>query len=67
VGAHLSVPVVLQDGSVYGTLCCFSHQAINWLAERDVATMRSIAELVARRVDATGSVGGRPPGDQAAT
>lgn len=54
VGAHLSVPVVLQDGSVYGTLCCFSHQAMNWLAERDEDTMRSIAGLVARRIEAVG-------------
>lgn len=54
VGAHLSVPVVLQDGSVYGTLCCFSHQGMSWLAERDEATMRAIADLVARRIDAVG-------------
>lgn len=53
VGAHLSVPVVLRDGSVYGTLCCFSHQAMNWLAERDEDTMLAIAELIARRIDAT--------------
>lgn len=52
VGAHLSVPVVLRDGSVYGTLCCFSHEAMNWLAERDADTMRSIANLIARRIDA---------------
>lgn len=24
VGAHLSVPIRLADGSVYGTFCCFS-------------------------------------------
>jgi len=54
VGAHLSVPVVLRDGRVYGTLCCFSHQAMNWLAERDVDTMRAIAGLIARRIDALG-------------
>src|SRR4051812_40858771 len=24
VGAHLSTPIVLPDGSVYGTLCCYS-------------------------------------------
>lgn len=54
VGAHLSVPVVLRDGSVYGTLCCFSHQGMNWLANRDEATMHAIAHLIARRVDALG-------------
>lgn len=57
VGAHLSVPIVLQDGSVYGTLCCFSHQALNWLAERDVTTMRAIALLVARRLDVAPDLG----------
>jgi hypothetical protein len=24
VGAHLSTPIVLASGKVYGTLCCFS-------------------------------------------
>src|SRR5690606_20792099 len=26
IGTHLSTPILLKDGSVYGTLCCFSHQ-----------------------------------------
>ena len=25
VGAHLSVPILLSDGSVYGTFCSFAH------------------------------------------
>lgn len=57
VGAHLSVPIVLRDGTVFGTLCCFSHKALNWLADRDVHTMRAIAQLIARRIDA-----GKGPG-----
>eukprot|EP01030_Chromulinospumella_sphaerica_P021665 gene21665-21616_t len=24
IGTHISAPIVLQDGEVYGTLCCFS-------------------------------------------
>lgn len=54
VGGHLSVPVVLRDGTIYGTLCCFSHRAMNWLADRDEHTMRAIADLIARRIDAVG-------------
>lgn len=59
VGAHLSVPIVLRDGTVFGTLCCFSHRALNWLADRDVHTMQAIAQLIARRIDAGKGTGAR--------
>jgi GAF domain-containing protein len=54
VRGHLSVPIVLRDGRVYGTVCCFSHVALPWLEERDARTLRSVAELIARRVEARG-------------
>ncbi len=27
IGTHLSTPIVMKDGAVYGTLCCFSFEA----------------------------------------
>ena len=52
VGAHLSVPVVLNDGRVYGTLCCFSSGANAGLAQRDLKKLEMSALLAARRIDA---------------
>lgn len=52
IGAHLSTPVVLPDGSTYGTVCCFSTAPNPQLQQRDLATLRSCAELVARKVEA---------------
>lgn len=52
VGAHLSVPIVLNDGRVYGTLCCFSSGANATLAQRDLKKLEMSALLAARRIDA---------------
>jgi EAL domain-containing protein (putative c-di-GMP-specific phosphodiesterase class I) len=51
IGAHLSVPVTLENGDVYGTLCCFSHHANPTLGERDLGMLRAFAEVVAHRFD----------------
>lgn len=51
VGAHLSVPIRLSDGKVYGTFCCFSHTADDSLTNRDLAMMRVFAELVAEQIE----------------
>lgn len=51
VGAHLSVPIRLRDGSVYGTLCCFSRQPDATLNERDLAMMRVFADFAARQLE----------------
>lgn len=48
VGAHLSIPLVLTDGSLYGIFCCFSRSADYSLNERDLNLMRAFAELAAK-------------------
>jgi len=53
VGAHLSTPVQLSDGRVYGTLCCFSTQANRHLQTADLARLKGCARLVARKVEAS--------------
>lgn len=45
VGAQLSVPIRFSDGSVYGTFCCFSHRANPALDERDLRTLRILADF----------------------
>ncbi len=36
VGAHLSVPIRLMDGHVFGTLCCFSRRPDQTLQDHDL-------------------------------
>lgn len=51
IGAHVSVPIRLADGHVYGTLCCFSYAADPSLGERDLKMIRVFAELLAGQID----------------
>lgn len=51
IGAHVSVPLRLSDGSVYGMFCCLGPQADHTLNGRDLAMMRSFADLAAREIE----------------
>ena len=51
IGSHLSVPIRLSDGRIYGTFCCFSFMPDTSLTERDLHMMRAFADLVAERID----------------
>lgn len=52
IGAHMSTPIVLTDGRVYGTFCCFSFSANEALTERDLKKLEMCAQLAARKIDA---------------
>jgi EAL domain-containing protein (putative c-di-GMP-specific phosphodiesterase class I) len=51
IGAYVGVPVRLWDGSLYGTLCCLSHDPEPTLNARDIRFMRVVAEIVAEQLD----------------
>lgn len=51
IGSHLSVPIRLSDGRIYGTLCCFSFIPDVSLTERDLQMMRVLAELLSDHID----------------
>lgn len=51
IGAHLSVPIELASGEVYGTLCCFSREPNLTLGERDLRMMSALGEVLAARID----------------
>lgn len=51
VGAHLSVPIRLTDGRVYGTFCCFSHAPNATLTERDLHVMRVFSDMAADQIE----------------
>lgn len=47
IGAHVSVPLKMPDGTVYGMFCCLGPASDHSLNTRDLATMRTFAELAA--------------------
>lgn len=51
IGAHISTAIRLHDGSVYGTLCCFSRAPNPQLRQRDMTNLKHCAELVAHKID----------------
>ena len=51
IGSHLSVPIRLRSGRVYGTFCCFNFQVDPTLNERDLHFMRAFAEIAAFQID----------------
>ena len=48
IGSYVGVPVVLSDGSLYGTLCCLSPTADPTLSDRDADFLGAIASSMAR-------------------
>lgn len=53
IGAHMSVPIIMADGSVYGTFCCLSHHANPTLNDRDLRVLKAVAELVSMQIEAS--------------
>lgn len=51
IGSHLSVPIQLRDGRIYGTFCCFSLASNLSLGQRDLHMMRAFADLLAYQID----------------
>lgn len=53
VGSHVGVPVRLPDGTLYGTMCCFSRKAEASLNERDLKLVQMVGDLVGRHIART--------------
>jgi len=51
VGAHMSVPIRLRDGRLFGTFCCFSFTADPSLQERDLVMMRVFADFAGQQIE----------------
>ena len=50
VGAHLSVPIRLGNGQIYGTFCCFSTRPDFTLGDRDLSIMHLFANFASRQI-----------------
>lgn len=51
IGTHLSAPIVLRDGGVYGTLCCFSYSPVDDPDPNDMKRLRYTAQMTAEKID----------------
>jgi EAL domain-containing protein (putative c-di-GMP-specific phosphodiesterase class I) len=51
LGLFVGVALRLSDGSLYGTLCCLSHEPNDALGDRDVGFLSMIAELIVPDLD----------------
>lgn len=57
IGAHISVPLRLSDGSIHGTFCSFSRTADTSLNERDLNMLEAFAAVAAVQVEAELALG----------
>ena len=51
VGTHVSVPIRLSDGRLYGTFCCFGLTVAPSVDQRDLEAVRMLAQLAADYVE----------------
>ena len=54
IGTHLSTPVVLKNGEVYGTLCCYSTQVQEDVTPLELRRLRAAAQLLADKLHGEG-------------
>ncbi|MEO3386983.1 EAL domain-containing protein [Mesorhizobium sp. CAU 1741] len=50
IGSHVSIPIRMSDGSLYGMFCCLSARPNPSLNDRDLQVMRMFADLAAHQV-----------------
>lgn len=51
IGAYIGVPLRLSDGTLYGTLCCYSFQPDDTLNRRDLGIMHLVADIASDIID----------------
>lgn len=51
IGTHISTPIVLKNGDVYGTLCCFSFGPVDDPNPNDLKRLQYTAQMTADKID----------------
>lgn len=52
IGSYLGVPVVRPDGTVWGTVCAYTHDDVPGLGDGDAGALRFVAGIVQQRLAA---------------
>lgn len=47
VRTYMSAPLILKNGEVYGTLCCYSHDVVEGVSEMDLRRLQITAKVLA--------------------
>lgn len=50
IGKHVSMPVILPDGTIYGMFCCLGTEPDDSLQERDLQILKVFADVVALEI-----------------
>lgn len=48
IGAYVGVPIVMGDGEIYGTLCCYDNQPQSDVSDRDIEFLSTIAAYIGK-------------------
>lgn len=51
IRCYIGVPIILENGEIYGTLCCFGNEVDHTLGERDLATVKLFADIAGRQIE----------------
>lgn len=51
IGTHISTPIVLDNGDIYGTLCCFSFHPVDQPNVDDLKKLEFTARLAAQKLN----------------
>lgn len=51
IGAYLGIPIVLSNGQVYGTFCCYKETQDDSLNDRDMSFLSAIAEISSNLIE----------------
>lgn len=51
IGTHLSTPIRLAGGEIYGTLCCFSFSTSETMQIRDMKSLKFTVQMLTRTID----------------
>jgi GAF domain-containing protein len=54
IASYIGVPIELSDGTLYGSICCASHDPNHALDERDVQFMQVLARVVGGELENRG-------------
>ena len=51
IGTHISTPIVMDNGDIYGTLCCFSFHPLDQPNADDLKKLEFTARLAAQKLE----------------
>ncbi|MDO9434054.1 GAF domain-containing protein [Hydrogenophaga sp.] len=51
IGTHISTPIVMDNGDIYGTLCCFSFHPVDQPNVDDLKKLEFTARLAAQKLE----------------